>query len=174
MHAAANSLIYPELMKETVLKVEHLSKQYRLGKIGTGSLRQDLNYWWKHSVLKKQDPFFYNNEDERFIWALKDVSFELKKGEALGIIGSNGSGKSTLLKIISRITAPSKGRVRGKGSVSSILEIGTGFHPELSGRENIFMSGYALGMTKEEIKRKFDEIVDFSGIKKFIDTPVKR
>lgn len=161
-------------MDEIVLSVENLSKQYRLGKIGTGSLRQDISYWWKHSVLKKQDPFFYNDEDERFIWALKDVSFELKKGDALGIIGSNGSGKSTLLKIISRITAPSKGRVRGNGSISSILEIGTGFHPELSGRENIFMSGYALGMTKEEIKKKFDEIVAFSGIEKFIDTPVKR
>jgi len=161
-------------MEEIVLSVENLSKQYRLGKIGTGSLRQDISYWWKYSVLKKPDPFFYSEEDERFLWALKDVSFNLKKGEALGIIGSNGSGKSTLLKIISRITSPTKGHVRGKGTVSSILEIGTGFHPELSGRENIFMSGYALGMTKEEIKKKFDEIVAFSGIEKFVDTPVKR
>jgi lipopolysaccharide transport system ATP-binding protein len=161
-------------MEETVLRVENLSKQYRLGKIGTGSLRQDISYWWKHSVLKKQDPFFYSGEDERFVWALKDVNFELKQGEALGIIGSNGSGKSTLLKIISRITSPTKGYVRGKGSVSSILEIGTGFHHELSGRENIFMSGYALGMTRSEIRNKFDEIVEFSGIEKFIDTPVKR
>lgn len=161
-------------MEEIVLSVENLSKQYRLGKIGTGSLRQDVNHWWKHRVLKKQDPFFYGGEDKRFIWALKDVSFDLKTGDALGIIGSNGSGKSTLLKIISRITAPTKGYVRGKGTVSSILEIGTGFHPELSGRENIFMSGYALGMTREEIKTKFDEIVTFSGIEKFIDTPVKR
>jgi lipopolysaccharide transport system ATP-binding protein len=159
---------------EVILSVENLSKQYRLGKIGTGSLRQDLSYWWNHSVLKKQDPFFYAHEDERFIWALKDVSFELTKGEALGIIGSNGSGKSTLLKVISRITAPTKGHVRGKGTISSILEIGTGFHPELSGRENIYMSGYALGMTKDEIKKKFHEIVAFSGIEKFIDTPVKR
>lgn len=161
-------------MEEIVVSAENLSKQYRLGKIGTGSLRQDINYWWKHTVLKKPDPFFFNGEDDRFIWALKDVSFQVKKGEALGIIGSNGSGKSTLLKIISRITAPTKGYVRGKGTVSSILEIGTGFHPELSGRENIFMSGYALGMTKEEIKKKFDEIVAFSGVEKFIDTPVKR
>ena len=161
-------------MEEVVLRVENLSKQYRLGKIGTGSLRQDISYWWKHSLLKKQDPFFYGDQDERFIWALKDVSFELTRGEALGIIGSNGSGKSTLLKIISRITTPTKGHVYGKGTVSSILEIGTGFHPELSGRENIFMSGYALGMTKDEIKTKFDEIVAFSGIEKFIDTPVKR
>lgn len=161
-------------MEEIVLRVENLSKQYRLGKIGTGSLRQDISYWWKHSVLKKHDPFFYSGDDDRFIWALKDVSFDLQQGEALGIIGSNGSGKSTLLKIISRITSPTEGYVRGKGTVSSILEIGTGFHPELSGRENIFMSGYALGMTKDEIKKKFDEIVAFSGIEKFIDTPVKR
>ncbi|MGZ3880273.1 MAG: ABC transporter ATP-binding protein [Flavisolibacter sp.] len=161
-------------MEETVLSVENVSKQYRLGKIGTGSLRQDLNYWWKRSVLKEKDPFYYHEEDERFLWALKDVSFQLQEGEALGIIGSNGSGKSTLLKIISRITSPTKGYVRGKGSISSILEIGTGFHQELSGRENIFMSGYALGMSKEEIKKKFDEIVAFSGIEKFIDTPVKR
>jgi lipopolysaccharide transport system ATP-binding protein len=160
-------------MEEIVLSVENLSKQYRLGKIGTGSLRQDISYWWKQSILKKNDPFFYS-EDERYIWALKDVSFQLKNGEALGIVGSNGSGKSTLLKIVSRITAPTRGHVYGKGTVSSILEIGTGFHPELSGRENIFMSGYALGMTKQEIKKKFDEIVAFSGIEKFIDTPVKR
>jgi lipopolysaccharide transport system ATP-binding protein len=161
-------------MEEVVLTVENLSKQYRLGKIGTGSLRQDISHWWKHSVLKKESPFFYGDDDERFIWALKDINFELTKGEALGIIGSNGSGKSTLLKIISRITAPTKGYVRGKGTISSILEIGTGFHPELSGRENIYMSGYALGMSKNEIKTKFDEIVAFSGIEKFIDTPVKR
>ena len=161
-------------MEEIVLSVENLSKQYRLGKIGTGSLRQDMSYWWKHSVLKKEDPFFYGGEDQRFLWALKDVSFELKKGEVLGIIGSNGSGKSTLLKIISRITSPTKGYVRGNGTISSILEIGTGFHYELSGRENIFMSGYALGMTRQEITKKFDEIVAFSGIEKFIDTPVKR
>jgi lipopolysaccharide transport system ATP-binding protein len=161
-------------MEEIVLRVVDVSKQYRLGKIGTGSLRQDMNYWWKHSILKKEDPFFYGGEDERFLWALKNISFELTKGEALGIIGSNGSGKSTLLKIISRITSPTKGYVKGTGTVSSILEIGTGFHQELSGRENIFMSGYALGMTREKIKKKFDEIVAFSGIEKFIDTPVKR
>src|SRR5215203_1629331 len=162
-------------MGDIVLRVENLSKQYRLGKIGTGSLRQDISYWWKRSVLKRPDAFFNGTEgDERFIWALNDINFELSNGDALGIIGSNGSGKSTLLKIISRITSPTKGFVRGKGTVSSILEIGTGFHQELSGRENIFMSGYALGMTKAEIKKKFDEIVAFSGIEKFIDTPVKR
>ena len=166
--------MYPDVMKETVIEVEHLSKQYQLGKIGTGSLRQDIGHWWKHSILKKPDPFFYQEDSEQFIWALKDVSFDLKKGEALGIIGNNGSGKSTLLKIISRITEPTRGTVRGRGTVSSILEIGTGFHPELSGRENIYMSGYALGMSKEEIRKKFDEIVEFSGVHKFIETPVKR
>jgi len=161
-------------MEEMILSVEHLSKQYQLGKIGTGSLRQDISHWWKTSVLKKQDPFFYSGENKDFIWALNDVSFQLNKGEALGIIGSNGSGKSTLLKIISKITSPTKGFVHGKGTISSILEIGTGFHPELTGRENIFMSGYALGMTRSEIIKKFDEIVEFTGISKFLDTPVKR
>ncbi len=163
-------------MAETVLEVEHLSKRYKLGAIGTGSLRQDLQYWWNKSVLKKQDPFFLQEAEinSQIIWALKDVNFALKKGEALGIIGSNGSGKSTLLKIISRIVSPTKGTVRGKGRMSSILEVGTGFHNELSGRENIYNSGYILGMSKEEIRNKFDEIVAFSGIEKFIDTPVKR
>jgi lipopolysaccharide transport system ATP-binding protein len=166
-------------MAETVLEVENLSKLYRLGAIGTGSLRQDVQYWWNKSVLRKEDPFFQQQQEaaeraNQLIWALRDVSFELKKGEALGIIGSNGSGKSTLLKIISRIVQPTKGKVRGKGKVSSILEVGTGFHNELSGRENIYNSGYILGMSKEEIRNKFDEIVAFSGIEKFIDTPVKR
>ena len=166
-------------MAETVLEVENLSKLYRLGAIGTGSLRQDLQYWWNKSVLRKEDPFFKEQEEaaeknNQILWALKDVSFELKRGEALGIIGSNGSGKSTLLKIVSRIVQPTKGMVKGKGKVSSILEVGTGFHGELSGRENIYNSGYILGMNKEEIRSKFDEIVAFSGIEKFIDTPVKR
>lgn len=161
-------------MQEIILSVENLSKQYQLGKIGTGSLRQDITRWWKSSILKQQDPFFYSEENKDFIWALNDVSFQLNNREALGIIGSNGSGKSTLLKIISKITEPTKGFVRGKGTISSILEIGTGFHPELTGRENIFMSGYALGMTKTEVQKKFDEIVEFSGIAKFLDTPVKR
>jgi lipopolysaccharide transport system ATP-binding protein len=166
-------------MTETVLEVQNLSKLYRLGAIGTGSLRQDLQYWWNKSVLGKEDPFFQQQQDEaekanQLIWALRDVTFQLKQGEALGIIGSNGSGKSTLLKIISRIVQPTKGVVRGKGKVSSILEVGTGFHNELSGRENIYNSGYILGMNKEEIRSKFDEIVSFSGIEKFIGTPVKR
>ncbi|HYK55878.1 MAG TPA: ABC transporter ATP-binding protein, partial [Flavisolibacter sp.] len=166
-------------MPEKVLEVQDLSKLYRLGAIGTGSLRQDIQYWWNKSVLRREDPFFQQQDEEaeranQLIWALKNVSFQLKQGEALGIIGSNGSGKSTLLKIISRIVQPTKGVIRGKGKISSILEVGTGFHNELSGRENIYNSGYILGMNKEEIRSKFDEIVAFSGIEKFIDTPVKR
>ncbi len=167
-------------MSENVVEVEDLSKLYRLGTIGTGSLRQDINYWWTTSILKKENPFFKLADNEtsttssQLLWALKDVSFQLKQGERLGIIGPNGSGKSTLLKIISRIVRPSKGAVRGNGKVSSLLEVGTGFNAELSGRENIYVSGYILGMKKDEIKKKFDEIVAFSGIENFIDTPVKR
>lgn len=165
-------------MAEVVIDVQHLSKLYRLGTIGTGSFRQDLQHWWSTKVRKKNDAFFQAGnatgaagED---LWALQDVSFDVKKGEALGIIGDNGSGKSTLLKIISRIVRPTQGAVYGTGKVSSLLEVGTGFNNELTGRENIFLSGYILGMTRDEIKRKFDEIVAFSGIERFIDTPVKR
>lgn len=167
-------------MSETVIEVSEISKLYRLGTIGTGSVRQDINYWWTTKVRKKDNPFFEmasstDAETSRnFLWALKDVSFDVKQGEVLGIIGSNGSGKSTLLKIISRIVSPTGGYVKGKGKVSSLLEVGTGFHKELSGRENIYVSGYLLGMNRDEIKQKFDEIVAFSGIEKFIDTPVKR
>jgi lipopolysaccharide transport system ATP-binding protein len=166
-------------MAETVIEVDHLSKLYRLGTLGTGSLRQDLHRWWAMSVQKKEDPFFMtqNEEDtvsDKFLWALQDVSFEVKRGEALGIIGSNGSGKSTLLKIISKVVRPTKGAVRGIGKVSSLLEVGTGFHQELTGRENIYLSGYILGMRKDEVRRKFEEIVAFSGVEQFIDTPVKR
>ncbi len=163
-----------------VIEVDHLSKLYKLGTIGTGSLRQDLQYWWNRSVLKKPNPFFDLQGSESsigqkdFIWALKDISFRVNKGEALGIIGSNGSGKSTLLKIISRIVRPTNGTVKGNGKLSSLLEVGTGFHEELTGRENIYISGYTLGMKKEEVRRKFNEIVSFSGIEKFLDTPVKR
>jgi lipopolysaccharide transport system ATP-binding protein len=162
-------------MAEVIIQVENISKLYRLGKIGTGSLRKDLHYWW-NSRVRNKDPFETRTSDNTkdFLWALKDINFEVLQGEALGIIGSNGSGKSTLLKIISRIVQPTTGAVRGKGKISSILEVGTGFHHELSGRENIFISGYTLGMKKEEIIRKFDEIVAFSGVEKFIDTPVKR
>ncbi|MCC9138952.1 ABC transporter ATP-binding protein [Pontibacter silvestris] len=166
-------------MADIVIEVENLSKMYRLGTIGTGSLRQDLQHWWTTAVLKKENPFFQLQGHEGahhkdVIWALQNVSFEIKQGEAWGIIGSNGSGKSTLLKILSRIVRPTRGNVKGRGKVSSLLEVGTGFHPELTGRENIFTSGYILGMSKNEIRSKFDEIVAFSGVEKFIDTPVKR
>ena len=166
-------------MSEVVIEVENLSKLYKLGSISSGSLRQDIHHWWNRKILKKTHSLFDDHVEtkdasQRFIWALKDVSFKVRQGETWGIIGKNGSGKSTLLKIISRIVQPTRGAVRGKGKVSSILEVGTGFHHELTGRENIYISGYILGMNKEEVRRKFDEIVAFSGIEKFIDTPVKR
>ncbi|MHA6249054.1 ABC transporter ATP-binding protein [Pontibacter sp. CAU 1760] len=165
-------------MAEVVIDVQNLSKRYRLGTIGTGSFRQDMQHWWTTKVRKKNDPFFQSHnlqQDEvDSLWALNDVSFDVKKGESLGVIGDNGSGKSTLLKIISRIVVPTNGKVMGNGKVSSLLEVGTGFDNELTGRENIYLSGYILGMGREEIRQKFDEIVEFSGIERFIDTPVKR
>lgn len=165
-------------MSDTILEVDNISKLYKLGKIDSGSLKKDLDSWWKRVVLKRPDPVYEEEENNlptsQYLWALKNISFKLNEGEALGIIGSNGSGKSTLLKVISRIVQPTKGTIRGRGKISSILEVGTGFHNELSGRENIYISGYTLGMNKAEIQRKFDEIVAFSGIEKFIDTPIKR
>ncbi|MBV4357835.1 ABC transporter ATP-binding protein [Pinibacter aurantiacus] len=168
-------------MSNTVIKVENLSKQYRLGQIGTGSLAHDINRWW-HKVRGNEDPYLKVGEandraskgDSEYVWSLRDVNFEIKQGDAVGIIGRNGAGKSTLLKILSRTTAPTIGNIKIKGRVASLLEVGTGFHPELSGRENIFLNGAILGMTKAEIKKKFDEIVDFAGVERYIDTPVKR
>jgi len=168
-------------MSKTVIRVEHLSKQYRLGQIGTGSLGHDLNRWW-HQVRGKEDPYLKIGEandrtvkgNSEYVWALQDINFEVKQGEVLGIIGRNGAGKSTLLKILSRTTSPTTGSVKIKGRVASLLEVGTGFHPELSGRDNIFLNGAILGMSKREIKTKFDEIVDFAGVERYIDTPVKR
>jgi lipopolysaccharide transport system ATP-binding protein len=165
----------------TVIKVEDLSKQYRLGQVGTGSLAHDVNRWW-HRMRGKEDPYLkIGEENDRtakgssdYVWALKDINFEVKQGEVLGIIGRNGAGKSTLLKILSKTTTPTTGQVKIKGRIASLLEVGTGFHPELSGRENIFLNGAILGMTKSEIKSKFDEIVDFAGVERYIDTPVKR
>ncbi|HSV74799.1 MAG TPA: ABC transporter ATP-binding protein [Chthonomonadales bacterium] len=162
-----------------VIRVENLSKAYRLGQIGGATLREELNRWWAR-VRKRPDPKLKIGQEhlaERFgerFWALKDVSFEAEQGEVLGIIGRNGSGKSTLLKVLSQVTAPTEGVVKIKGRVASLLEVGTGFHPELTGRENIFLNGAILGMTKGEIQRKFDEIVAFSEVEQFIDTPVKR
>lgn len=168
-------------MSNTVIKVENLSKQYRLGQIGTGSLAHDINRWW-HKVRGNEDPYLKVGEandrtskaSSEYVWSLRDVNFEIKQGDAVGIIGRNGAGKSTLLKILSRTTAPTIGNIKIKGRVASLLEVGTGFHPELSGRENIFLNGAILGMTKVEIKKKFDEIVDFAGVERYIDTPVKR
>lgn len=166
-------------MSDIVIQAKNISKMYQLGSIGSGSLRRDMQYWWEREILKKENPNQYINGSNKIdnadmIWALKNVNFELKQGEALGIIGSNGAGKSTLLKVLSRIIKPTEGIVRGRGRISSLLEVGTGFHAELTGRENIFISGHILGMKKTEILAKFDEIVNFSGVEAFIDTPVKR
>jgi len=165
----------------TVIKVENLSKQYRLGQIGTGTIAHDINRWW-HKLKGDQDPYLKIGEtndrtqkgSSEYIWALKDINFEVKQGDVVGIIGRNGAGKSTLLKILSRTTAPTTGSVKIKGRIASLLEVGTGFHPELSGRDNIFLNGCILGMSRKEIKSKFDEIVDFAGVERYIDTPVKR
>lgn len=153
-------------MSDVAIKVENLSKKYRIGKARSGSLRDTLAMQWSN--------LFSPGSSEEDFWALKDVSFEVKHGEVLGVIGRNGAGKSTLLKILSRITEPTTGRVELNGRVASLLEVGTGFHPELTGRENIFLNGSLLGMTRKEIKSKFDEIIDFSGVEQFIDTPVKK
>ena len=170
-------------MSNTVIQVDTVSKFYRLGVIGTGTLTQDLSRWWA-KLRGMPDPTLRVDQvwnasqstghKNDYIWALKDISFEVKQGEVLGIIGRNGAGKSTMLKILSRVTAPTTGECRIKGRIASLLEVGTGFHPELTGRENIFLNGAILGMTKDEIRRKFDEIVAFSEVEKYIDTPVKR
>lgn len=168
-------------MADSVIKVEGLSKQYRLGQVGKKTLHDDINRWM-HRILGKEDPYLKIGEENdrskkgnsEYVWALKDINFEVRRGEVLGIIGRNGAGKSTLLKILSKVTAPTTGQVKIKGRIASLLEVGTGFHPELSGRDNIFLNGAILGMTRKEIKRKFDEIVDFAGVERYIDTPVKR
>jgi len=165
-----------------IIKVENLSKLYRLGQVGTGTLSHDLNRWWA-KVRGIEDPFSkvghindrtQKAEEGEYIWALKDVTFEIKQGNVLGIIGGNGAGKSTLLKLISRITAPTTGRIRYRGKVASLLEVGTGMHPELSGKENVYLNGSILGMTKAEISKKLDAIMDFAGCLKYVDTPIKR
>jgi len=168
-------------MSNIAIKVENLSKAYQLGQIGTGTISRDLERWYAR-IRGKEDPFLRIGEsndqniksESNVVWSLKDINFEIEQGDAVGIIGRNGAGKSTLLKILSKVTAPTSGKISGKGRIASLLEVGTGFHPELSGRENIFLNGAILGMRKKEIQRKLDEIVDFAGIERYLDTPVKR
>ncbi|MGZ0017468.1 ABC transporter ATP-binding protein [Yeosuana sp. AK3] len=168
-------------MKDVILKAENISKQYRLGLVGTGTLSHDLNRWW-HQVRGKEDPYLKIGEaNDRstkgtsdYVWALQDINFEVQRGEVLGIIGKNGAGKSTLLKILSKVTSPTTGEIKTKGRIASLLEVGTGFHGEMTGRENIFLNGAILGMTKKEITSKIDDIIEFSGCERYIDTPVKR
>jgi lipopolysaccharide transport system ATP-binding protein len=169
-------------MSTTVIRVENISKQYRLGNVGLGSFSADINRWYQTRLRGREDPYLKIGEENNrslkgesdYVWALQDINFELKQGDVLGIIGGNGAGKSTLLKILSRTTTPTTGQIKIKGRVASLLEVGTGFHPELTGRENIFLNGAILGMTKREVKSKLDEIVDFAGVERYIDTPVKR
>ncbi|MBS1635494.1 MAG: ABC transporter ATP-binding protein [Bacteroidetes bacterium] len=168
-------------MTRTVIEISNLGKQYRLGQIGTGSIADDFKKWW-YQVRGKENPFLkVGEENDRskagksdYVWALRDVNLRVNEGDVMGIIGKNGAGKSTLLKILSRTTAPTVGEYKIRGRVASLLEVGTGFHPDLSGRENIFLNGAILGMKTQEIRAKFDEIVDFSGVERYIDTPVKR
>ena len=165
-----------------VIKIENLSKQYRLGLVSTKTLSHDLNRWWQTSILGKEDPYLKIGEtndrstkgDSEYVWALRDLNLEIQEGEVLGIIGKNGAGKSTLLKILSKVTSPTTGTIKARGRIASLLEVGTGFHQEMTGRENIFMNGAIMGMTKSEIRNKFDEIVDFAGVERYVDTPVKR
>lgn len=169
-------------MSNIVIKVQGLSKQYRLGNVGLGSLSADVNRFWQTRILGREDPYLKIGEENNretagtsgYVWALRDINFDVQQGEVLGIIGRNGAGKSTLLKILSRTTGPTTGSIKIKGRVASLLEVGTGFHPELTGRENIFLNGAILGMTRAEIRSKFDEIVAFAGVERYVDTPVKR
>ena len=166
----------------TAIEFNNISKLYRLGLVSTGTLAHDLKRWWTINVRRKEDPYLKIGEtndrstkgDSDYVWALKDIDFKVEQGDVVGIIGKNGAGKSTLLKLLSKVTAPTTGEIRAKGRIGSLLEVGTGFHPEMTGRENIYMNGAILGMTKAEITKKLDEIVDFSGCERYIDTPVKR
>ena len=169
-------------MKQSLaIKAENISKQYRLGEVGTGTITHDLNRFWA-KLRGKEDPYLKIGEandrsrkgDSEYVWSLRDINFEIEQGDAVGIIGRNGAGKSTLLKLLSKVTKPTTGSFKVNGRIASLLEVGTGFNPEMTGRENIYLNGAILGMRKHEIDRKFDEIVDFSGVERYIDTPVKR
>ncbi|WP_428231312.1 polysaccharide ABC transporter ATP-binding protein [Flavobacterium sp.] len=169
------------MKKDIILKAENISKQYRLGQVGTGTLSHDINRWW-YKIRGKENPYLKIGEtndrstkgNSDYVWALQDINFEVERGEVLGIIGKNGAGKSTLLKILSKVTAPTTGSIKSRGRIASLLEVGTGFNGEMTGRENIFLNGAILGMTKKEIASKLDEIIEFSGCERYIDTPVKR
>lgn len=168
-------------MGKVVLKAEDISKQYRLGLVGTGTVKDDMKRWW-YKLRGMEDPFLKIGEandrstkgESDYVWSLRDINFEINQGDSVGIIGRNGAGKSTLLKILSQVTQPTTGKIYTKGRIASLLEVGTGFHPEMTGRENIYLNGAILGMRKKEITRKLDEIIDFSGVERYIDTPVKR
>ena len=166
----------------TAIEFDHVGKQYRLGLVSTKTLSHDLDRWWKTAVLKQEDPYLKIGEtndrtttgDSEYVWALQDIDFKVEQGDVVGIIGKNGAGKSTLLKLLSKVTGPTVGVIRAKGRIGSLLEVGTGFHPELTGMENIYMNGAIMGMTKSDVTRRLDEIIDFSGCERYIDTPVKR
>ena len=166
----------------TAIEFNHVGKQYRLGLVSTGTISHDLNRWWQTAILRREDPYLkigsVNDRtakaDSDYVWALRDIDFKVEQGDVVGIIGKNGAGKSTLLKLLSKVTGPTVGTIRARGRIASLLEVGTGFHQERTGRENIFMNGAILGMTKQEIAAKLDEIVDFSGCERYLDTPVKR
>jgi len=166
----------------TAIEFNNVSKQYRLGLVSTRTLSNDLNRWWTMNIRAKEDPYLKIGDandrstkgESDYVWALKDINFKVEQGDVLGIIGKNGAGKSTLLKILSKVTTPTTGTIKARGRIASLLEVGTGFHPEMTGRENIYMNGAIMGMSKAEITRKLDEIVNFSGVERYLDTPVKR
>ena len=167
----------------TAIEFNHVGKQYRLGLVSTKTLSHDLNRWWHTAILKQDDPYLRIGEvndrttsanHSQYVWALRDIDFKVEQGDVVGIIGKNGAGKSTLLKLLSKVTGPSVGTIRARGRIGALLEVGTGFHPEMTGRENIYMNGAIMGMTKAEVTRKLDDIIDFSGCERYIDTPVKR